>query len=150
MTKQESIKAVVAYLANLEYGETATHYQLAEIAGVKKNSADYRAIMTRVQKRMLDHGHMIENVRGVGYKVCNPDDYSGVSVKLAVSGAKRIDKGVKVLRNAPVNKMSADGRAKYNTVNDRMMILQAAVTGAKVEITMLESKRQHPLLNYGK
>lgn len=150
MTKSESVKHVVQYLASAEYGDTITHNRLAEIAGVREGSEAYRNIMARVQKKMLDHGHAVENVRGVGYRVLDPDDYSGVSVRLAVSGARRIDRGVKVLRNAPLQDMSADGRARYNTVNDRMMILQAAVTGAKVEITMLESKRKNPLLNFGK
>ena len=145
MTKQERIKTVVDYIANLPYGEIITHDKLAYIADVKQKSQDYRDIMFRAAKRLIDHGHIIKNIRGVGYQVIDPDDYSALSVKHAVRGAKLIDKGVKVMRNAPVSDMTQEGRTRYNAVNDRLTILQAAVTGAKVEITMLESKRPHPL-----
>lgn len=145
MTKQEKIKTVVDFIANTPYGETVTHDQLSYLMEEKKNSRDYWYIMSRVQKKLVDHGHIVQNVRGKGYKVVDPDSYSAISVKHAVNGAKLIDRGVKVLRNAPVSDMTQEGVQRYNTVNDRMVILQAAVTGAKVEITMLESKKPHPL-----
>ena len=145
MTKKEKIKIVVQFIANKPYGTIITHDELASITDTGKKSQDYRDIMYRAQKRLVDHGHIIENVRGIGYQVIDPDDYSGVSVKQAVRGARLIDKGAKVLRNAPVSDMSQEGLARYNVVHDRMTILQAAVTGAKVEITMLESRRTHPL-----
>lgn len=150
MTKQDKIRSVVDYIANRPYGETITHDEIAEISETKKDTRDYWYLMSKVQKKLVDHGHIVTNVRGIGYRVVDPDDYSAVSVNHAVKGAKLIDKGVKVLRNAPLSDMSDIGRQRYNTVNDRMVILQAAVTGAKVEITMLESKRPHPLAQIGR
>ena len=52
---------------------------------------------------------------------------------------------MKILDNAPVQDMTQDGVQKYNTVSDRLHILRAAVTGAKVEIKMLNAKRENPL-----
>lgn len=44
-----------------------------------------------------------------------------------------------------VEDMSTVGLESYNRVNDRLHILQAAMTGSKVEITLLSKKREHPM-----
>lgn len=49
------------------------------------------------------------------------------------------------MRHAPVKDMSTVGLESYNRVNDRLHILQAAMTGSKVEITLLSKKREHPM-----
>jgi hypothetical protein len=41
--------------------------------------------------------------------------------------------------------MTQMGAQKYNTVADRMRIMQAAIHGAKVEIKMLTAKRRNTL-----
>jgi hypothetical protein len=88
---------------------------------------------------------MIVNVRGVGYKVCQPDNYTGEGVRYMRQGAKRIDRGAKIMNHAPINDMSQPAREAHNRVNDRMIRLQAAIAGASVEIHMLETSK-NPLL----
>ena len=128
-----------------DYGEVVTHMELAAAGSVRPQSKDYRYLMSAVCKHMLETGRMIESVRGVGYRLVKPDDYSTKAVGCAISAGRKLDKGVTILNNAPVGGMSQDGVQRYNNVNDRMRILQAHVAGAKVEINLLDGKRKHPL-----
>lgn len=88
---------------------------------------------------------MIKSIRKSGYQVVEPDDYTAHSVRQVVAGAKKIDSGVKIMRHAPVSNMTPEGVESYNRVNDRLQILQASITGAKVELKLLGARRPHPL-----
>ena len=146
MTKQEKAKALVEAIANEPYGTTFEHFKIAEIIGERYGTPRYQEIITRSKKELLESGKMISSVHGVGYRIVYPDEYTDQSAKCVVSGARRIDKGVRILDSAPVKDMTQMGVQKFNTVSDRMRIMQAAVHGAKVEIKMLAAKRQNPLL----
>ena len=145
MDWQKAIESACSVFADKTFGETVTHEELAGAAMVKVGERDYRYLMASVAKRMLETGRMIESVRGVGYRLVEPDKYSTKSVDCVLSAGRRMDKGVKILDNAPVKEMSQTGVQRYNNVRDRMTILQAHVSGAKVEINMLDGKRKHPL-----
>lgn len=145
MDRREKVNTIVERFASMNYGESLTHNQIAEMVGIKKTDGEYRYLISQSQKHLLAHGKMIESVRGVGYRVVFPDNYTLISTRCVASGVRRIDNGMKILAHAPVKEMTQDGVQAFNTVRDRMAILQAAVTGAKVEINMLSKKRQHPL-----
>ena len=146
MDWQKAVERACEVFADKSYGETVTHKELADAAMVKPGQKDYRYLMSAVGKKMLETGRMIESVRGVGYRLVEPDKYSTKSVDCVLSAGRRMDKGVKILDNAPVADMTQTGVQRYNNVRDRLTILQAHVTGAKVEINMLDGKRKHPLL----
>lgn len=145
MNKQEKVKALVEVFANEEYGKTIEHFKIASIIEESVGTPKYRQIVDRAKRELLDSGKMIASVHGVGYRVVCPDEYTDQSARCVVSGSRRIDKGVRILDNAPVKDMTQMGVQRYNTVSDRMRIMQAAVHGAKVEIKMLSEKRQNPL-----
>lgn len=145
MDRTEKVKTIVEQFATMNYGESLTHKQIAEMVGIKSTDGEYRYLIHQAQKHLLDHGKMVESVRGVGYRIISPDDYTVASTRCVTNGVRRINKGANILAHAPVNDMTADGIQAYNHVRDRMTILQAAVTGAKVEINMLSRKREHPL-----
>ena len=145
MTKQEKTKALVELFANEKYGATVEHFKIAATICEEYGSRNYNQIVAKAKKELLDSGKMITNVFGVGYRVVNPDEYTDQSARCVVLGARRIDKGMKILDNAPVKDMTQAGVQKYNTVADRIHILRAAVSGAKVEIKMLNAKRENPL-----
>ena len=102
-------------------------------------------IVSSAKKELEDSGKMIVSVFSVGYRLAYPDEYVDQSAKRVKRGANQIDHGVRILDNAPVKDMTQAGVQKYNTVTDRMRIMQAAVHGAKVEIKMLTAKRKNPL-----
>lgn len=147
LTKQEKVKALVEAFANESYGTTLEHFKIAAIIGEGYGTPKYQEIVARAKKELLDSGKMIASVHGFGYRLVYPDEYTDQSARCVVSGARRIDKGVHILDSAPVKDMTQMGAQKYNTVADRMRIMQAAVHGAKVEIKMLAEKRQNPLLS---
>lgn len=145
MNRKDKVDKIVETFACMDYGESMTHGQIAELVGVKKTDSEYRYLVHQSQKHLLDHGKMVESIRGVGYRVVNPDDYTAVSSRYMTTGVRCINKSANVLAHAPVASMTPEGLQAYNHVRDRMAILQAAVTGAKVEINMLAQKREHPL-----
>jgi hypothetical protein len=145
MNRQEAIDSLVKAVEGRNYGDTLDFKEIGYIIHQEYGTHSYSDILQAARKRLELAGHMIVNVRGVGYKVLQPDDYTKEGVKRVRQGARRIDRGAKVLNHAPVNDMSQEVREAHNRVNDRMVRLQAAMAGASVEIHML-STTKNPLL----
>ena len=145
MTRKEAIENLVNAAKEHNYGDVLDYKEIGYIIGQKYGTNAYNSIVQAAKKRLEVAGHAIVNERGIGYKVCQPNDYTSEGVRYMRQGAKRIDRGAKVLSHAPVNDMSPEAREAHNRVNDRMMRLQAAMAGASVEIHML-STNNHPLL----
>lgn len=146
MTRKEAIDTLVKAVEERGYGDILNFDEIGGIINQKHGTMAYNDILQSARKRLIAAGHMIVNVRGIGYKVCPPDGYTGEGVRYMRQGARRIDRGAKILNHAPVNDMSQAAREAHNRVNDRMMLLQAAMAGASVEIHMLESQK-HPLMS---
>lgn len=145
MNRQEAIGSLVKAVEERNYGDILDFKEIGYIIHQEYGTHAYNDILQAAKKRLELAGHMIVNVRGVGYKVLQPDDYTQEGVKRVRQGAKRIDRGTKVLNHAPVNDMTQQAREAHNRVNDRMVRLQAAMAGASVEIHML-STAKNPLL----
>ena len=145
MERKEAIDALVAAVEAMDYGAVMSFRDIGSIIGQQYGSMRYNDILQAARKRLVATGHMIVNMRGVGYKVCQPDDYTGEGVRYMRQGARKIDRGVKIMDHAPVKDMSPAAREAHNRVNDRMRMLQAAMSGASVEIHMLGTSR-NPLL----
>lgn len=142
---KEKVQKLVEYIMTKEYGDIIYHQEIAEQIGERPGTARYFSVVTGAKKLLLDSGRMIESMRKSGYRVVEPDNYTVHSVRQVVAGAKKIDSGVNIMRHAPVANMTPEGVESYNRVNDRIQILQASITGAKVELKMLGARRPHPL-----
>lgn len=145
MNRREAIDKLVEAVKERKYGEVLDYKEIGYIIDQKHGTCAYNDIVQAAKKRLEVAGHALVNERGIGYRVLQPDKYTGEGVRYMRQGAKRIDRGAKVLNHAPVNDMSAEAREAHNRVNDRMVRLTAALAGASVEIHML-STNQHPLL----
>lgn len=145
MERQDAINNLVRAVEERDYAQVLSFEEIGGIINQKYGSTKYSDILQAARKRLITTGHMIVNVRGIGYKVCDPDSYTGEGVRYMRMGARKIDRGAKIISHAPVNDMSPEARAAHNRVNDRMNALQAALAGASVEIHMLETSK-HPLL----
>lgn len=145
MATNKKVEKLVDYFISKEYGTIVYHQEIASLIDAKYGSYAYRSIVNAAKKKLLESGKMIESIRKSGYQVVEPDKYTDVAVGQVIAGARRIDHGSKIMRVAPVKDMSQSGVESYNLVNDRLHILQAAITGSKVEITMLSKKREHPM-----
>jgi hypothetical protein len=145
MNRKEAIDSLVKAVGERDYGDVLNFDEIGGIINQKHGTMQYNDILQAARKRLIAAGHMIVNVRGIGYKVCPPDGYTGEGVRYMRQGARRIDRGAKILNHAPVNDMSPQARETHNRVNDRMVRLQAAMAGASVEIHMLNTSK-NPLL----
>jgi len=145
MNRKEKIDSLVNNILDKKYGDIITHNDIMYCIQERRGTSAYKGILEHAKRRLLESGKMIESIRGVGYRVVYPDDYTKVSVGHVAAASRRIKKGVEVMDYAPVSNMTADGVAAYNRVYDRTKILEAAMAGARVEIKMLEKSRQHPL-----
>ena len=145
MNRQEAIDSLVKAVEERNYGDILDFKEIGYIIHQEYGTHAYSDILQAARKRLELAGHMIVNMRGIGYKVLQPDDYTKEGVKRVRQGARRIDRGAKVLNHAPINDMSQEVREAHNRVNDRMVRLQAAMAGASVEIHML-STTKNPLL----
>lgn len=145
MNRKEAIDSLVKAVGERDYGDVLNFDEIGGIINQKHGTMQYNDILQAARKRLIEAGHMIVNVRGIGYKVCPPDGYTGEGVRYMRQGARRIDRGAKILNHAPVNDMSPQARETHNRVNDRMVRLQAAMAGASVEIHMLNTSK-NPLL----
>lgn len=146
MERKEAIDKLVETISGMNYGDALSFDEIGRIIEQKHGSLKYCDILQAARKRLITAGHMIVNVRGVGYKVCNPDSYTGEGVRYMRQGAKKIDRGAKIIRHAPVKDMSPEARAAHNRVYDSFVRLQASMAGASTEIHMLSTSK-HPLLN---
>lgn len=145
MERKEAIDSLVNAVKERNYGDVLNFDEIGGIINQKHGTMKYQDILQTAKKRLEMSGHMIVNMRGIGYKVCDPDNYTGEGVRYMRQGARKIDRGAKIVAHAPVNDMSQAAREAHNRVNDRMVRLQAAMAGATVEIHMLETNK-NPLL----
>ena len=146
MTRKEAIDGLVKAVEERSYGDVLDYTEIGYIIHQKYGTYAFSDILQAARKRLITTGHMIVNERGIGYKVCQPDNYTGEGVRYMRQGARKIDRGAKIIGHAPVNYMSPEAREAHNRVNDRMVRLQAAIAGASVEIHML-GKSKNPLLS---
>lgn len=145
MNRKDAINNLVKAAQERAYGDVLSIDEISTLIDKEYGTTGYNDILQEARKRLIVSGHMIVNIRGIGYKVCQPDNYTGEGVRHMRQGARRIDKGVKIIGHAPVNDMSPAAREAHNRVNDRMITLQAAMAGASVELHML-GKPTNPLL----
>lgn len=143
MIDKEIIAKMVERIQGMDYGDTLLHQQLAADLGVKYASPDYRAAIAKLQRECLERGRLLENVIKVGYRITRPDDYSSRALRQYRQGARRMSKGQKILEYAPTDKMSPRGLAQYRNIKDRSAALNAHLSGAIVELKLLQ--KSHPL-----
>jgi len=133
------------YVMEVEYGDTILHQDISYIIGESYGTPKYHAIISRTKKALLTQGQFIESVKGVGYRVIEPDNYSEKSVATFRQGFSRLKKASDLLTYAPIANMSNEGRSIHRNVTDRVRILHAAVAGGCTELKML-TKRQSAFL----
>lgn len=147
MLDKEILKNVVTKILNMDYGDTITHDELAKDFNVVCNSDIYYQYIRKLKNECLECGKMLENIMKIGYRITSPDDYSNRAITQYKHAARRMKKGEKILQYAPTQNMSKEGLTEYRRVNDRIRLLNAHMSGAIVELKLLNDKKQHPYSN---
>lgn len=133
-------------ISELNYGDVITHQQISDLIEENYPSNKYTSTIAKARKILLkNYNKTIENIIGDGYRVVNPDDFVGQSLKHYKRGFNEMQKGYGTLIHAPVQDMTVEGRDIYQKIYDRTIILNAAMKGASVELKTLAGKRSHPL-----
>ena len=132
-------------IASLSYGDILSHGQIAKLIDEKYPSPRYFSTIQKAKKILLsEYNKIIENISGDGYRVVNPDDFVEKSLKCYKRGFNSMKKGSDILVNSPTKDMTPEGRAAHRRVSDRVVILNASIMGATVELKEL-SKKSHPM-----
>lgn len=128
----------------LNYGDVITHLQISSLIEEDYPSNKYTSTIAKAKKILLKkYNKTIENIVGDGYRLVNPDDFVGQSLKYYKRGFGEMQKGYDVLNHAPTKDMTKEGREAYRRVHDRAITLAAAMKGASVELRTLGEKK-HP------
>lgn len=131
-------------IKKLNYGDVIKHSSISMIIEEEYPSNRYRKTIAQTRKILLNHGICLESINGDGYRLVEPDNFVNHSLKYYKRGFNAMQKGYDTLANAPTAKMSPEGREIYRRVNDRALVLTAAMKGASVELKTLGQKR-HPM-----
>lgn len=145
METNKGVEKLVNYFMDKEYGTIIYHQEITRLIDVSYGSCVYRSIVNAAKKKLCESGRMIKSIRKTGYQVVEPDEYTDIAVGEVIAGTRRIDRASNIMQISPVKDMSQSGVERYNLVNDRLHILRAAMTGSKIEIIMLNKKRENPL-----
>lgn len=130
-------------IKELNYGDIITHEQISNAIDEKYPSNKYTSTIAKARKLLLSDGVYLESIIGDGYRIVEPDNVVDHSLKHYKRGFKEIQKGYNTLANAPVKKMTEEGRETYRRVYDRAVTLSASMKGAAVELKTL-GKKNHP------
>lgn len=130
---------------SLFYGDIISHKQIAMLIKEEYPSARYFSTIQKTKKILLKkYNKIIENISGDGYRVVNPDDFVEKSLKCYKRGFNSMKKGSDILVNSPTKDMTPEGREAHRRVTDRVIVLNASIMGATVELKEL-SKKSHPM-----
>ena len=143
--KKKKYELLVDVVSKYCYGDTITHKDIESIIGEHYRTAKYNAVVNQAKKYLLQkHSKAIENVRGYGYRVIQPDDYVMHTLGHYKRGFNELQKGKDILDYAPERDMSDEAREIYRQVSDRSGQIIAAMGGVKSEFIRL-NRPKHPL-----
>lgn len=129
-------------IAVLSYGDIISHEQIEQLLGCNKESSAYKNAVSKAKKKLRrEHSLAIESLRGIGYRVVKPDDFTDYALGYYKRGIHTLENGRDYLRNAPTRDMSIEARETYRRVNDRAVILEASMKGVRTELKTLARKQ---------
>lgn len=141
---QKKHEILAKKISEMEYGDTIMHSEIESVIGEPYGSQKYRTIVSKAKSVLLnEYNRNITSVHGKGYTVPYPDDYVDTALGHYKRASRQVRKGKRVLEHCPVGDMTAQGREAHRRVYDKMLILDSAMQGTRVELKML-SKRNHP------
>jgi DNA-binding winged helix-turn-helix (wHTH) protein len=134
--KDNFLKAII----HMNFGEIFLHKDIETLIGEKYQTQEYFAIINSAKKQLTKYGKVIESVRGQGYRVIEPDEYTDISLQHYKRASKEIKKGYNILENAPTKDMSKEGLQRFRHIADRSRVLNAMAAGTMKELKILNEK----------
>jgi hypothetical protein len=135
--QKEQWELLYDHAKSRQYGEIISHHDIEKIIGENHGSQKYKTVIDKAKWELLSAGYTFKNVRGKGYRVLEPDEYTDYSLDYMQKGLSSIEKSDKIQRYAPINKMSPEQQRIHREVSDRTAVLKAHMIGANIEIKLL-------------
>lgn len=131
-------------IKSLHYGDIIEHDNISRIIEVNYPSNKYTTTIAQAKKILEKDGFFLESIPGTGYKIVQPGDVVNHALKHYKRGFNEMKKGYDTIAYAPTNDMTPEERAAHRRVSDRVVTLNAAMNGVKVELKSLAHKK-HPM-----
>lgn len=99
------------HATDLPYGTDLTFEKLAQLLDSDDRARAHRAVR-RCNKEFIKEGtpRVLGNVRGVGYRVLQPDDYVSTALDIQGQARRKMSSAVDLMRAAPLGDMSSTQR----------------------------------------
>ena len=130
-------RVIVDLLRSAEYGETVTHGDIAASTQLMAGTDVYYRHMGQARRVLLrEHDLEVESVPTVGYKRVEPNRYGERARRETRLGSKRIRRGRRVVKAAPVHLLTA---AQVAELEHTMLMLAALSTQASKVIRSMKN-----------
>lgn len=143
--KKQKIQELLAeMISKYDYGTIVNHEWISRVINIPYGTNKYKAIIGKTKQILIKkYSKVLESIKGVGYRIILPDEYTDNTLGHYNRGFKELQRGYEVMENAPIAEMSSEGLEIHRRVYDRSTMLLASIQGAKAELRVL-SKRRKP------
>jgi hypothetical protein len=139
---KEKWEILVERVTEAQYGDIILHQDIEALIDLGCGDLEYYSLITKVKKYLFPKGIGLVNIKGIGYRVLEPDAFNEKSAKVIKHGSSVIKKGLKWLEYAPTKDMSPEGRETHRTMSDSAKRINAMMVGGCSEIRLLNNLRK--------
>lgn len=141
--KQKVQELLAEMIAKYDYGAIISHDWISHIASIPYGTNKYKTIIGKTKRILIKkYSKVLESVKGIGYRIILPDEYTDNTLGHYKKGFKELQRGYEVIENAPITEMSPEGLEIHRRVYDRSTVLLASMQGVRAELKMLNKRRK--------
>jgi len=141
--KQKIQDVLAEMISKYDYGTTINHDWISHVANIAYGTNRYKSLITKTKRILIKkYNKVLESVKGVGYRIILPDEYTDNTLGHYKRGFKELQRGYEVIESAPTAEMSPEGLEIHKRIHDRSTVLLASMQGAKAELKMLNKRRK--------
>ena len=119
-------------------GSEHTHKEIAQIIGIPTKTPAYYNVVSQAWLLLeAKKGIVMMLEHNQGYRVALPDEHTTASQGHVQKAFKRFGRGLSISINAPVERMTPEGRARHTQYTDRLRQHEAMMRGTDREIRQL-------------
>jgi len=132
---KQSATVLEQALKDRNVGETFTFDQLNAMSNIDVRK--YRSVLESVKKAMLKHhGKLLTNLRGIGYRICQPGEFHVAAGNYRKKAGKSLKKGSEILSVADLSAMSDEDRIRtVREAGKNQLLLIATKIASKEKIS---------------
>ena len=137
-------EVLVADAINWEVGRVYYHGEIAEKVFLKQKTAKYYSVVNKAVSELTRRGVRLSNIKNVGYKVLNPDEWELEASRKIKMGGKHTDEAFLIINHAPLLRMSEEKRKSCLEMHDLIIKQKYMLSGGLIEFKT-ETKAIHQI-----